>query len=150
MSVASPPNRHIRNPKVTALTGQSNIAEDPNMLEMENMRFAVYCYAPNKDDEELVFQRKLAEKVMQQIGALQSATVFADHGSYPDPWARPELQRLLHAVEQDHFDCVVINDWTELATSVAQARTLMRNFDPELVVVVAASVSAAMIVETNQ
>ncbi|MBT2748265.1 MULTISPECIES: recombinase family protein [unclassified Lysobacter] len=150
MTAAIPPDRHARNLKVPARPGQSNPAREPNMLEMENMRFAVYCYIPNKEVEELVFQRKLAEKAMAQLGASQPATLFIDAERHLDPWVRPELQRLLHAVKQDHFDCVVINEWAELATSVAEARRLMQNFDPENVVVVNAHVAAAMLVEANQ
>ncbi|MBT2748382.1 MULTISPECIES: recombinase family protein [unclassified Lysobacter] len=120
------------------------------MREMKDMRFAVYCYTPNQDTEELVFQRKLAEKAMAQMGASQSATLFVDQGHHCDRWDRPELQRLLHAVQQEHFDCVVISEWSELVASTADAHRLLAVFDPDHVVAINACVGTAMLVGSDQ
>lgn len=110
------------------------------------MRFAAYCHTADMDVEELAFQKKLVEKTLEQFGVQNRTTLFIDQGCCPKSEVRPGLQRLLDAVDNQHFDCLVINQWSQIATSVDDVQALMRRFDSRGIVVLDATIVPAVIV----
>ncbi len=105
-----------------------------NMASVGGFRAAIYCRLSKDDDLQgesasIANQRDMLEKYCERQG-WEVAAVYQDDGYTGLNMERPDLKRMLKAVEQRQVNLVITKDLSRLGRNYLQTGILIEDFFP--------------------